>query len=298
MARVCLAGTTQPRPYPDIVGCVQEFAEVLRSWRDRLSPQEVGLPAGGDRRTPGLRRTELAGLAGVSVEYVIRLEQGRAQNPSPQVLGALSRALRLTDDERDHLYRAAGVLPPSMQVVPQHIGPGVQRMLDRLGDTPMGVFTAAWDLIWWNPMWAALSGDPSARDGLDRNIAWRHFTGRLGIMQFDDAHADAFGDDLAADLREAVGRYPDDGMLSNLISRLRAESPEFARRWRTARVSRHRASTKTADPTPVGPITLDCDVLTVPGTDLRIVMYTVVPGSEDASRLELLRLTGTQTFLH
>ena len=147
---------------------MQEFAEVLRAWRDRLSPQQVGLPPGTGRRAPGLRREELAGLAGVSVEYLVRLEQGRARNPSPQLLGALARALRLTEDERDHLYRVAGVAPPSTGVVSQHIGPGVQRMLDRLGDVPMGVHSATWDLLWWNPLWAALTGDPSELHSLER----------------------------------------------------------------------------------------------------------------------------------
>lgn len=274
---------------------MQEFANVLRAWRDRLTPQEVGLAPGLRRRAPGLRREELAGLAGVSVEYLVRLEQGRARNPSPPLLAALARALRLTDSERDHLYRVAGIAPPSSQVVSQHIGPGVQRMLERLGDVPVAVFSAAWDLLWWNPMWAALSGDPSEHRGLDRNVVWRHFMNASSIIDFDHAHAEEFSDDLTADLREAAGRYPDDATLSNLISRLQADSPDFGRRWRQAHIARHRSSTKTATSTPVGPIKIDCDVLTAPGTDLRIVMYTVAPDSEDASKLVLLRVNGTQT---
>ena len=123
---------------------MDEFAAVLRAWRDRLSPREAGLPPGTGRRAPGLRREELAALAGVSVEYLVRLEQGRARHPSPQLLGALARALRLTEDERDHLYRLGGVAVPSDGVVSQHITPGVQRMLDRLGDVPIGVHSAAW----------------------------------------------------------------------------------------------------------------------------------------------------------
>ena len=275
---------------------MQEFAEVLRAWRDRLTPQEVGLAPGAGRRAPGLRREELAGLAGVSVEYLVRLEQGRARNPSPSLLTALARALRLTDSERDHLYRAAGVAPPSPRVVSQHIGPGVQRMLDRLEDVPMAVFSAAWNLLWWNPMWAALTGDPSEQRGLDRNVVWRHFTNAPSVVDFDDAHAEEFSDDLTADLREAAGRYPDDPTLNNLILRLQADSPDFARRWRQAHIARHHASTKTATCTPVGPITIDCDVLTAPGTDLRIVMYSVAPDSEDASKLKLLRVHGTQAL--
>lgn len=250
------------------------------------------------RRAPGLRREELAGLAGVSVEYLVRLEQGRARNPSPQLLGALARALRLSEGERDHLYRVAGVAPPSAGVVSQHIGPGVQRMLDRLADLPLGVHSASWDLLWWNPLWAAMTGDPSELRGLDRNVAWRHFTKPRSVIDFDDAHAEEFSDDLTADLREATGRYPDDPGLKNLITRLHDESPDFDRRWRKAHIARHRTSTKTATTTPVGPIVIDCDVLTVPGSDLRIVMYTVAPDSEDASKLDLLRVSGTRALAH
>ena len=279
-----------------MMGSVDEFAEVLRAWRDRIGPAEVGLPAGVGRRAPGLRRTELATLAGVSVEYLVRLEQGRARHPSPQVIGALARALRLTDEERDHLYRLSGAAVPSDGVVSHHIAPGVQRLLDRLGDVPIAVHSAAWDLLWWNPLWAALTGDPAELRGVERNVAWRHFSNAPGVIDFDDRHAEEFSDDLAADLREAAGRYPRDPGLAALISSLRTERPDFDRRWSRAHVARHRSSTKTATSTPVGPIAIDCDVMTVPGADLRIVVYTVAPGSEAASRLALLAVAGTQTL--
>ena len=275
---------------------MDEFAEVLRAWRDRLSPQAVGLPPGTGRRAPGLRREELAMLAGVSVEYLVRLEQGRARHPSPPLLGALARALRLNDEERDHLYRAAGAAVPADGHVSQHISPGVQRMLERLGGVPIGVHSAAWDLLWWNPLWAALTGDPSELTGLDRNIAWRYFMQPRGVIEFDDQHAAEFSSDLAADLRDATSRYPRDPGLTRLVSRLKAESAAFRNRWDEVHIARHRSSTKTATSTMVGPITVDCDVLTVPGTDQRIVIYTVVPGSQDASRLDLLRVAGTQAL--
>jgi len=219
---------------------MDELAEVLRAWRDRLSPHEVGLPAGTRRRAPGLRREELATLAGVSVEYLVRLEQGRARHPSSQLLGALARALRLTADERDHLYRVGGAAVPSEEYVSQHITPGVQRMLDRLGDVPIGVHSAAWDLLWCNPLWGALNGDPSERHGLERNVAWRHFMETSGVIDFDEQHADEFSSDLVADLREAAGRYPQDSELTTLVTRLRAESPDFRRRWSEAHIARHR----------------------------------------------------------
>ncbi|GEA87937.1 helix-turn-helix domain-containing protein [Cellulomonas cellasea] len=270
-----------------------ELARVLRAWRDRVQPVEVGLPAAVTRRTPGLRREELAMLAGVSVDYVVRLEQGRARNPSPQLLGALARALRLHDGERDHLFRVAGVAVPSRRTVPRHLTPGVQRMVDRLGDLPLSVCTADWTLVRWNPLWAALHGDPSALAPLDRNVAWRTFaTGIPGVLHSPE-DAEAFRADLVGDLRAAVGRYPDDRGLASLVARLQRESPDFAARWATAHVAEHRSSRKTVS-TPVGPIAVDCDVLTAPGIDVRIVVYTVAPGSEDAERLDLLRVTGLQ----
>ena len=269
---------------------------LLRAWRDRVRPEEVGLPAGTGRRAPGLRREELSTLAGVSVDYIVRLEQGRARHPSPQLLGALARALRLTGAERDHLYTVAGVAPPSRGVVPRHITPGVQRIVDRLGDVPLAVHSAAWDVLYWNSLWAAITGDPSPLRGFERNVAWRHFMLRERVIAYDDAHAEEFSADLTADLRAAFGRYPDDADLATLVARLRTGCAEFERLWTQARVAEHRASTKTATSTPVGSITIDCDVLTVPGSDLRVVVYTSASGSADADKLELLKVVGAQTF--
>lgn len=275
---------------------MSEFASVLKSWRDRVTPAEVGLPAGPGRRAAGLRREELAILAGVSVDYIVRLEQGRATNPSPALLGALARALRLTELERDHLYRVAGAAPPSRGTVPRHITPGVHRIVDRLGDVPLAVFTATHDILLWNPLWAALTGDPSRYAGIERNLVWRQFVLGSDSVEYDDQHAEEFAADLVADLRTAVGRYPADAGLARLVTDLRASSPDFERRWATARVSEHRSSRKTVTSTPVEPITVDCDVLTVPGSDLRIVVYTAVPGSTDETKLDLLRVTGLQSL--
>ena len=193
----------------------------------------------------------------------------------------LATALRLSTAERDHLFRIAGVAPPSRQVVPRHVTPGVQRMVDRLGDVPLAVFTAAHDIVLWNDLWAAVNGDPSRWTGLEGNLVWRHFTHGHDGTDWDDEHQEEFSSDLVADLRQATGRYPADRELAALVERLRRESPEFERRWDTGRVAEHRASRKRVH-TPVGPIEVDCDVLTVPGEDLRIVVYTAVPGSEDA----------------
>ncbi|WP_276799896.1 helix-turn-helix transcriptional regulator [Cellulomonas iranensis] len=276
---------------------VTEFASVLRAWRERVTPADVGMPAGAGRRAPGLRREELAALAGVSVDYVVRLEQGRATHPSPSLLGALALALRLTEEERDHLYRSAGAAPPSPAVVPRHVTPGVQRIVDRLGDVPIAVFSATFDILLWNPLWAALSGDPSRFRGLERNLAWRHFVHGHAGVEFDEEHEAQFSSDLAAELRLATGRYPLDTTIASLVERLRATSAAFERHWSETRIARHASSRKTFTRSAVGPITLDCDVLSVPGSDLRIVVYTVAPGSADAATLELLRVTGLQSLV-
>jgi transcriptional regulator with XRE-family HTH domain len=274
-----------------------ELAACLRSWRDRLTPAEAGLPAGGRRRAPGLRREEVAQLAGLSVDYLARLEQGRAANPSPSVLTPLARALRLTDDERAHLFRVAGQAPPLAGHINRHVPPGVQRILDRLADTPVVVMDAAWNVVAANPLAVALVGDASRHaDPRDRNIAWRHFTG--GPSRFvRDADEDArMGAEAVADLREALGRYPDDAPLRELIADLRAASPRFAELWDGRPVAARTAARKTIDHPEVGPITLDCDVLTVRGSDLRLIVYTAAPGTADANALALLATIGLQTF--
>src|SRR3954452_16052413 len=154
-----------------------ELAACLRTWRDRLSPADVGLPAGGRRRAPGLRREELAQLAGLSGDYLARLEQGRASHPSPSVLEPLARTLRLTDAERAHLFRVAGHSLQQPGRVDRHITPSVQRVLDRLADVPVVLLDALWNVVAWTPPAAALHGDYTERHGRERNVMWQFFTG-------------------------------------------------------------------------------------------------------------------------
>ncbi|MEP7763443.1 helix-turn-helix transcriptional regulator [Sanguibacter sp. 25GB23B1] len=274
-----------------------ELATVLRAWRDRVLPEDVGLPAGRGRRARGLRREELGALAGLSVDYVVRLEQGRAANPSAQVVSALARALRLSTDERDHLYRVAGLLPPGLETMPSHVTPGTQCILDRLGDIPAAVFTADWTAIAWNPLWAALLGDLSTATQRERNTVWRHFTAPETVRVVrDDGDAERLERALVADLRVASGRYPRDRELRSLVDDLRAASPRFAELWERGEVAVHESEHKTIAHPEVGRITLDCDVLLVQGGNLRIVAYTVAPRSDDAAKLDLLRVTGTQSL--
>ncbi len=266
----------------------------IQAWRHRLQPEDVGLPVGSSRRTRGLRREELASLAGISVDYLVRLEQGRATNPSTQVLAALSRALRLTIEERDHLYTVAGQAPPRRSAMPAHVPPSVQRLVDRLADLPVSVYDPAWTVIAWNAAWAALMGDPSAASGRDRNLIWRMFTGKSTRVRKSDAEVDDFEANAVADLRRAAGAYPDDAGLRQFVDELRQASPRFARLWAERMVNSTGPSSKTIDHPEIGPITLDCDVLTVAGSDLRLVVYTAEPSSPDADRLRLVQVVGLQ----
>ncbi|MCW3819575.1 helix-turn-helix transcriptional regulator [Micromonospora sp. DR5-3] len=275
----------------------EELASALRSWRDRLKPAAVGLPAGGRRRAPGLRRQEVATLAGLTVDYLARLEQGRASNPSPPVLEALSRTLRLSEAEHDHLFRVAGQASSRTARMNTHVTPGAQRLLDRLTDVPVMVLSASWHLVVVNRLGAALLGDLSAAPVRERNMIWRHFTGlpdRFFVMTAEERRA--LEAEAVADLRVAFGRYPNDRDLRALLRDLRRTSERFRELWKRADVSERVTSRKTIEHPEVGRLTLDCDVLTVAGTDLRLVVYTAESGSSDAGALALLATIGTQAM--
>lgn len=263
----------------------------LRHWRDHVSPQAVGLSTGGRRRAAGLRREELSQLAGISADYLIRLEQGRATKPSPQIVEALARALRLTQDERAHLFRLAGFAPPGPGTVPRHISPGVHRVLDRLAGTPVAVFDAAWNQLLANPLYTALMGE---WHGNDLNGAWRNFLNPDHRVRHTPESRGALQAALVADLRRTTGRFPDDANLQSLIAELRRRSAHFDHLWESGAVGEHEAGRKTVDHPDVGALTLDCDVLSVAGSDLRIMVYTAQPDTEDADRLALLSVIGTQ----
>ncbi len=272
------------------------LGSALRRWRERLTTSEVGLPTfGSRRRAPGLRREEVASLAGVSVDYLVRLEQGRARHPSAQVAEALARALRLGDTERDHLFHLAGLAGPRPALVPTRITPGVQRLLDRFADAPVSVLDASWNLLAWNPLWAALLGDPGSWRGLERNLVWRAFTGVPSRIVLTDAEYERWRASLVADLRLVHARYPDDPSLTKLLRDLQRTSETFAALWAAGGVGVQAAARKSFLHPHVGLITLDCDVLVVQGTDLRVVAYTPAPASADAEALALIGVLGLQS---
>lgn len=269
----------------------------LRAWRDRLTPVALGLPSGSGRRAVGLRREELAALAGMSVDYIVRLEQGRVTTPSAQIVASLARALQLTRQERDHLYRLTRLQPPSDGLVTEHIPPGMQRVLARLGGTPVAVFAADWQLVWWNRSWASLLGDPRQVPQEERNLVKARFPipdghGRIALWPVASENPEASDRALVADLRRASGRYPEDRRLAALIERTISGNPRFAQLWNAGAVGGHAEDRKTVNRPGIGEITVDCDVLNDNDTDLKIVVYTATPGSEDDTKLSLARVSG------
>jgi transcriptional regulator with XRE-family HTH domain len=271
-----------------------ELGTQLRVWRERLTPAQVGLPQHVRRRTPGLRREEVAQLAGVSTDYVVRLEQGRATHPSAQVVAALARALRLDDEERDRLHTMAGLAPPAPGRMDRHLTPSVQRIVDRLGDVPVAVIDASWQTITQNAAADALLGDLSYVTGRDRNRAWRTFLDLPQMGALEPQTRSMVEVDVVADLHAALIRLPDDPDLASLVADLRAASPRFAELWETTPARVRGAQRKTLDHPVVGRMTLDCDVLSVHGSDLQIVVFTAEPGTPDADALAMAVVLGLQ----
>jgi transcriptional regulator with XRE-family HTH domain len=277
----------------------REFGQAVRRWRDRAAPETAGVPAGGRRRAAGLRREELAGLAGISVDYLTRLEQGRATSPSSQVVEAIARALRLSDTERELLFRLAGQAVPGRDFVPARITPSVQRLLDRLSHTPVAVHDAACNLIVANQPYNALMGDTTSWRGIERNGVWRNLAGPGSRTVHTPEEQARFESLLVGDLRMTAARYPADRELKRLITELLSHSPRFVELWESGEVGslQDRSRHKVIDHPDVGLITLDCDALIVAGDDLRITVYTAEPGTEDAERLALAIVLGTQALV-
>lgn len=279
------------------MAAMNHFGMTLRGWRERMSPQDSGLEADGERRISGLRRVELARLAGISVDYVVRLEQGRAGNPSAQVVTALARALRLDPSERDHLFRCAHLAPPSAGNVSRHMPVSVQRLVHQLGDIPAAVFAADWTIIGWNKMWTAVVGDPRAYGWAERNLVAAMFQssdsrGRDPVAAWPVwswKGTEAQEEDLVADLRVTAAAHPHDARLASLVEGLLRSDPRFARLWSNGTAGPYVGDRKTIEHPLVGDIALDVDALMPAGTDLRIITYTAAPETTDAEKMDALR---------
>ena len=271
-----------------------QLADFLRRRRERLTPAEVGLSVGVRRRTPGLRREEVAQLAGMSTDYLARLEQSRGPQPSTQVLAALARALRLTDDERDHLYYLAGRTPPALHRPNAHVSPGLLHVLDHLTDSPAFVVSDLGETLVQNPVAIALQGDDSHREGLDRYGVWRWFTDPATWAKSPEDDWPTHSRTQVADLRATAARRHGDPDVVELVEQLTAVSDEFTALWTEHEVAVRRADRKRIIHPEVGMLDLLCEVLVGASGDQFLVVLFARPGTDTREKLDPLRVIGTQ----
>ncbi|WP_425312300.1 helix-turn-helix transcriptional regulator [Planobispora rosea] len=268
-----------------------ELAEFLRTRRARLRPEDVGLqPFGGARRrVPGLRREELAQLAGVSVDYYVRLEQGRTNNVSEEVLEAVARALRLSEDERAHLGNLARPAPARRRPAPraERVRPGLQRLLDMAEGIPAYIIGRRGDVLAWNRMAAAAFVDFGALPPAERNWARMIFLNEDVRALFADWRAKA--QETVAHLRLRAGAYPDDPQLAALVGELSVKSEDFRRWWADHNVKDKTNGRKVVRNPLVGELVLDYESLRLPDDpDQVLVVYTAEAGSASEASLRLL----------
>jgi transcriptional regulator with XRE-family HTH domain len=262
------------------------LADFLRARREQIRPVDAGLPAGSRRRTPGLRREEVAQLAGISVDYYTRLEQARGPQPSRSVLTALGRALRLSGSERAHLFQLVGVREQVPAGPSRDVPAGILHVIERLDDRPAFVIDAIHQLLAWNRSAVALLCDPMIWAEADRNLIWQLFASPH--TDFDDPQIDQHARHCLADLRRAAARYPGSPEVTGLVDRLRG-TPGFLRRWTDYPVDPPRITSTKRIPHPVvGDLELDCQTLEITETDQRLILYTAAPGSASQRALKLL----------
>jgi len=273
-----------------------ELGAFLRSRRERLAPTDVGLPAGSRRRTPGLRREEVAVLAHISTEYYVRLEQARAPRPSAEVLAGIAAALRLTAAESAHLHLLAGVAPRLGGLHAREVRPSIAALLARLPGTAGIVLSATFEVLAWNDLAAALMEDFADLSPDGRNLARRAFLapdvtagGLFGVSDVAE-----FRHHVVMRLRTTAARYPDDPAVARLVGDLRAGSADFARLWERHDVHAAPTLRKTFHHRVVGDVTVDCDALLLDDRDQHLVLYSAAEGSPDADALTLLGLLGAQ----
>jgi transcriptional regulator with XRE-family HTH domain len=288
------------------MAAIAGLGEFLRARRARVRPGDVGLPVGiGLRRTPGLRREELAALAGVSIDYYIRLEQGRETNPSPAVLDALASALLLNEEERAHLHllarhtarpgQPAGNAPGRGKPEPGAAGavrPGIHQLLETIRPCPAYVLNPVSDVLAANPEALALFYGLSDWPPRRRNTARYTFLHPAARDLFADWQHSAAT--TAANLRAVAAADPGTPGLAALVDELTAHSPEFARLWQRYDIQRRRGEPKTFQHPQVGKVTFTYEVLHLGEDGQRLSVYQAGPGSTDHDALNLLALLAAE----
>jgi transcriptional regulator with XRE-family HTH domain len=269
-------------------------AEFLRARRAALQPDDVGLPRGQRRRTPGLRREEVAALCSISPDYYSRLERGTSPQPSEQMVAALARGLRLTLDERDYLFMLIGYHAPARNLRGEHVSPGLMRILDRLDDTPAEILTELAATLFQTRLSVALFGNRTHHTGPARSLIYRWFTDPTARSLYAAADHHEHGRAYAAHLHHALARQGPGSPADELVQRLRAQSEEFAALWNEHEIGVTYTEPKRIIHPMVGELTLHCQTLHEPDQAQTLLVLTAAPGSEDYDKLELLSVVGAQ----
>ncbi len=271
-----------------------QLADFLRTRREALQPEDIGLSRGPRRRTGGLRREEVAMLCGMSTDYYARLEQQRGPQPSEPMLAAIARGLRLSLEERDHLFRLGGHLAPRHTSRGDHIDAGLMRILDRLSDTPAMVVSGTGETLLQTPPAVALFGDEASRTGFDRAFVWRWFTDVSSRAIYPGDDHELRGRQFVADLRTAYARDGANSRAAEMVEALLEGSEEFSAVWAEHEVRLKHTQVKRFTHEEVGEMELYCQTLFDPEQHQALLVFTAEPGSPSDERLRLLAVIGSQ----
>jgi transcriptional regulator with XRE-family HTH domain len=264
-----------------------ELADFLRRRRAAIRPDDVGLPNGGRRRTPGLRREEVAALAGVGTTWYTWLEQGRDVRASLEVLEALSGALRLTPAERTHLVLLGrGETPPPCKSA-ERVSATVRRLIENLGPNPAYVLGRRWDYLAWNGAATALFGDLAEIPRAARNHLWLHFMDPARREMFNDWQRTAGL--MVAKFRADSARHIGDPEFEQLVQSLRQSSPEFCQAWKRHEVARSGEGRKEIIHPQVGRLMFEHAVFhPTESPEQRLILYSPLPDEDTPAKLARL----------
>lgn len=270
------------------------LAEFLRSRREALQPEDVGLPRGGRRRTGGLRREEVAVLSDMSVDYYSRLEQRRGPHPSEQMLSSLAGGLRLSLEERDHLFRLAGYATPQRTLRSDHVNPGMMRIFDGLEDAAAQIVNRLGETLKQTRLSKALIGDETSLTGPARSAHYRWFTDPGARSRYPEDDHPTHSRLIAANLHDLYTRDHTDPRLAAIVDALLAESAEFAALWREHPITGPYCPVKRIQHPQLGLLELHCQTLIDPDQSQMLVVYTASSGDESHDKLRLLSVIGAQ----
>ncbi|MGW6279164.1 helix-turn-helix transcriptional regulator [Kribbella sp. NPDC055071] len=273
-----------------------DLSDFLRKRREALQPEDVGMPRGRRRRTPGLRREEVAALASMSTDYYSRLEGGRGPQPSVDMLGAIARALRLTMEERDHLFVLAGHGTPPRTTRACHVDPGMLRILDRLQDTPAMLLNRCGETLAQTPANIALMGELTNYEGLERSEVYRWFAHPEQRGLYREPDRSTHSRMLVSMLRAVVTADGPKSYAAGLKRAVEKVSPEFVELWDAHEIGVTHSRTKHFDHPVVGELDLYCEVIDNRDQQQTLVVFTAEPGSESADKLRLLEVVGSQAL--